>query len=213
MGNRFAIYRANFKSIEEEIVGINWEELFKDKNINEGYNLFLAEYERICDKHIPKKKPRKSVSDEVWMTKDLKYKVTLKKRSWHKMRNETDRKAFRKNSKALKQDITNAKKDYEKDLSRRAKKDPKLIYSYMRSKMEVKEQIRVLKRADGSLETESKGMADLLNSHFKSVFEADTLDPLTELKKKTEKLFELNQILSHLNETEIERRLKALKVC
>ena len=55
-------------------------------------------------------------------------------------------------------------------------------------------------------------MADLLNSHFKSVFEADTFDPLPEFKKRTENLFELNQILSHLNETEIERRLKALKV-
>ena len=128
------------------------------------------------------------------------------------MRNETDRKEFRKNSKALKQNITKAKKDYEKDLSRRAKKDPKLVYFYIRSKMEVKEQIRVLKRADGSLETESKGMADLFNSHFKSVFEANTLEALPEFKKRTEKLFELNQILSHLNETEIERRLKALKV-
>ena len=78
------------------------------------------------------------MSDEVWMTKDLKYKLTLKKRSWHKMRNETDRKELRKNSKALKKDITKAKKDYEKDLSRRAKKKPKLVYFYMRSKLEVK---------------------------------------------------------------------------
>ena len=53
----------------------------------------------------------------------------------------------------------------------------------MRSKMEVKEQTRVLKRADGSLETESNGMAELLNSQFKSVFEADTLDPLPEFGK------------------------------
>ena len=51
------------------------------------------------------------MSDEVWMTKDLKYKLTLKKISWHKMR-EIDRKEFRKNSKALKQEIFKAKKDY-----------------------------------------------------------------------------------------------------
>ena len=63
--------------------------------------------------------------------------------------------------------------------------------------------------ADGSLETESKRMADLFNSYFKSIFEAD---PLPEFNKRTQKLFELNQIQSHFNETEIERRLKALKV-
>ena len=78
--------------------------------------------------------------------------------------------------------------------------------------MEVKEKIRVLKGADGSLETESNGRAELLNSQFKSVFEADTLYPLPEFRKRTEKTFELNQIMCHLNETIIERRLKALKV-
>ena len=81
----------------------------------------------------------------------------------------------------------------------------------MRSKVEVKEQIRVLKRADGNLLTDSNWIAELLNFYFKSVFEADTFDPLPELRKRTEKLLELNQIMSHLNETEIERILKALK--
>ena len=61
------------------------------------------------------------MSDEVWMTKDLKYKLTLIKRYWHKMRNEIERKELRKNSKALKQAIIKAKKNYKKDLSRRAK--------------------------------------------------------------------------------------------
>ena len=77
----------------------------------------------------------------------------------------TMRKEFLKNSKALNQDIIKAKKD----LSRRAKKDPKLIYSYIISKMEVKEEIMLLKGADGSLKIKSNGMAELINSRFKLV--------------------------------------------
>ena len=68
-----------------------------------------------------------------------------------------------------------------------SKKDPKLVYSYIRSNMVVKEQFRILKGVDGSLETEKNGMAELLNSQFKSVFEADTLNPLPVFMKKNRK--------------------------
>ena len=71
------------------------------------------------------------MSDEVWMKKDLKQ-LTQKKIFWHKKRNETDRKKFRINSKALKQDIIEAMKDYDKEVIKKSKKKPKLVCSYMR---------------------------------------------------------------------------------
>ena len=41
------------------------------------------------------------------------------------MHNDSDRNEFRNISKARKKDIINVKKDYEKELSRRAKTEPK----------------------------------------------------------------------------------------
>ena len=88
-------------------------------------NAIVCSYSNIIGFAIctnPKKKSRKSMSDQLSTINDLKYKTTLKKRSWHK-KNVTDRKEFGKNSMALKQSIIKAKKDYEQDLSRQANKN------------------------------------------------------------------------------------------
>ena len=55
---------------------------------------------------------------------------------------------------------------WETKLAARAKHDPKLIYSYIRKKMDVKEQIRVLKDDEGELTVDKLERADILNRHL-----------------------------------------------
>ena len=59
---------------------------------------------------------------------------------------------------------------WEIELASRAKHDRKLIYSYIRRKIDVKKQIRALKDDEGELTVNKLEIADVLNGHFESVF-------------------------------------------
>ena len=111
----------------------------------------------------------------------------------------------------MKKAIKSAKLQFEKELGERAKKDPKLIHCYIRNKLEVKEQIRVLKDKEGKLVADSKEIAEMLNAQFKSVFSQETLEPLPDFKTRTKVSIDKQKILESLNLGDIERRLKSLK--
>ena len=58
---------------------------------------------------------------------------------------------------------------YECTLSVRAKRDPKLIFSFARNKQCVKDQVRAVVKS-GELVTDRESVAEVLNEQFKSVF-------------------------------------------
>ena len=59
-----------------------------------------------------------------------------KKNSWYEIRNKYDRYQYRKNSKKFYKAIKEARRSYARE-----KLDLKIVYSYVRSKMKVREQI------------------------------------------------------------------------
>ena len=88
-------------------------------------------------------------------------------------------------------------------LASRAKHDPKLIYSYIRSKMDVKEQIKSLNDDEGRLTVEKSEIADILNNHFVSMFIKETPDPIPEFENRTNVNFRREKELAKINEFEI----------
>ena len=92
-----------------------------------------------------------SIKRDAWMSDELREKLRNLHRAWHKIRSKADRIDYRKENKKLKKAIKSAQLQFEKELGERAKKDPKLIHCYIRNKIEVKEQIRVLKDKEGGL--------------------------------------------------------------
>ena len=77
--------------------------------------------------------------------------------------------------------------------------------------MYVKEQIRSLKDDEGELTVDRSEIADTLNSHFESVFIREPPASLTEFENRTNVSFEIERVLTKINEFEIEKRLKSLE--
>ena len=73
-----------------------------------------------------------------------------KQRSWYKIRNKNDWAQFRKERKKLEKEIKKARRT-KKKLSRLDEKGSKIVNSYVRSKMKVRDQIRALKGDGGKL--------------------------------------------------------------
>ncbi len=45
--------KANFKELNEEIEGMDWETILNSRSIEDNWCTFKMEYERPCEKHIP----------------------------------------------------------------------------------------------------------------------------------------------------------------
>jgi hypothetical protein len=97
------------------------------------------------------------------------------------------------------------------NLSQMAKSDPKAIYSYVRSKQVVKENVRAFKDKNGELVTERCQIAEILNKQFKTVFVLEpnpTEQELPEFKSRTNAKFDVSQLLSDIS---VEEKLTMLK--
>ena len=66
--------------------------------------------------------------------------------------------------------IKKAIQNYEADLAENAKRNPKLIYKYIKSKQKVKESIRFIKSECREMLLDRTKIANELNSYFHSVF-------------------------------------------
>ena len=66
--------------------------------------------------------------------------------------------------------VRNAKKEFEKNISIRAKDDPKHFWKYVKSKTTVKSTIGELKNDNGEFTEDPLGKANILNNYFSSVF-------------------------------------------
>ena len=75
--------------------------------------------------------------------------------------------------KTCENEIKTAVKVYDKNLANNAKKNPKMVYSYMNSKKTVKDSIRALNDEIGNRVEDPGEIVKILNNQFKSVFELD----------------------------------------
>ena len=90
----------------------------------------------------------------------------------------------------------------ERELASKAKHDPKLIHTYTRRKMDVKEEIRALKDNEGRLTVDCP--------YFQSVFVKESMGTLPEFEKRTNISFGIERVLNKIDEHGIEKRLKTL---
>ena len=91
-----------------------------------------------------------------------------------------DKLEYRNQCSKLTKSIKEEKLRLERELASKAKHDPKLIHTYIRNKMDVKEQIRAIKDDNGRLTVDRSEIADILSYQFESVFVKESLEPLPE---------------------------------
>ncbi|CAC5382827.1 unnamed protein product [Mytilus coruscus] len=139
--------RGNYIKIKEELDNIKWSELLqKENDINENWRSVLSIIQDMDKKYIPTKE-RKQI--EV-------------RKEYNKIRNQ------------VKSRVNKLKREYEKNLSEKAKENPKAIWSYIKSKTKTKEGIGDLHldpedtKSDKTEDNRKK--AKLLVEYFSSVF-------------------------------------------
>ena len=203
----------NYIGMSEEILDIDWDKLFFGKDIDSCYLIFVDKFHQLCEKFVPESK-QSGRTGAPWFTNEIKSIIKQKHKLWYRVKSSKSsliKEEYIRVCKELKQKIRSSKNNYELELANRSKRDPKLVYKYVKSQQNVNEQVRALVDKDGHLVTDRKIQAEILNDQYKSVFvvEPEDVDLPVFISKLTNCLG-VENLLSCLTEDAIERKLLSL---
>lgn len=208
--------KANYAAISEMLNAHDWVTEFNSMTANDCFVSFLEAYQSACAKHIPMTTVVSREKDSPWATPAVLKVIDEKRVAWWKhvsagiMNKSKTLVAYRKARKLAFKVCKVAKMQYEEDIVDRARRDPKLLYSYVRRRQATPDRIHGLKDTAGKLNMDDNAICRILNSSFQSVF---TQEPQGELpsfpdrsgmapfKLDTRSMFETH---------DIEKRLEAL---
>ena len=167
--------KLNDKSVEQMWEQIS-EKIIEEMNANVPHRTYNSE-KRNNSKH---RKP-------MWMNNEAMRVIKKKKLAYQRYletREGKDYLEYVKSRNEAKKEIRRAVRNYEKEISRKAKKDPKAFYKYVNSKLKTRSGISELQEADGTMATSDNEKADKLNKFFSSVFTRENMGSMPDLEEK-----------------------------
>ena len=96
----------------------------------------------------------------------------------------------------VKWEVRKAKKSKERSIAQSMKKNPKLFFRYVNSKIKSREGVSNLRKDDGNLTENDKEKTEVLNNFFQSVFTSEDKSNIPKFESKT------NNLLSSIKVTE-----------
>ena len=166
--------RANFDKLNESLGSVDWKDLRESCSFEDFPALFTETVHRVCQSHVPLKKPPsgKPSSYNSLRRKKAKLKMRLSAaRCTHDAKRITE---LETSLNLVCYDIRDAIDNHLDRREKRAvatiKENPKFFFSYARSFSKIKSSITLLHDKSGKIVTDRKGIADTLQEQFCSVF-------------------------------------------
>ena len=164
--------RGDKESLAIHISEIDFPSLFQGENVDEAWETLKGSLNQALDRYIPLTERRKK-GDPPWMTQSVRRLVRKKQRKWRvfaKNRTDLNFVSFKSAEKESKKAVQNAKRNFEKKIASSKNKRP--FNSYVKSKTKSKCNVGPL-QVGSEFVSDSKGMAQVLNQFFSSVFTRD----------------------------------------
>ena len=206
--------KADYKSMKA-MLNINWEELLKNKCVEEQWTLLSSKINEAIEKYVPIKKVSNNFSSKgnVPVSHKLKRLIRRKEKLWKKFRISGDRPAHEDHKKVRNQVRRLSRKAVklkEKDIAMSAKENPKKFWSYVKSKSKTKTSIADLytNESKTTLTDSDEAKANVLGKFFSSVFTIEPEDLLPELNLKDVPV--INEI--EINLDIVKKKLDALLI-
>ena len=200
-----------------EMLGeVDWEVELGQLGGRESMDKFYQVVDRVTRECVPTKM-RRAGTRPLWMTQNIMRMIRRKRRLWRAYSREeyyrqdySDYLAYQEVQREIRKEIKKTKRKLEKGLAKKARKDPKRFYSYLKSKTCNRVSVGPLMGEEG-LVTGSSEMAGILNAQYTSVFTSEDMTNLPD----PEVLFTGEDRLADLRfeVEEVQKKLKKLKSC
>ena len=170
--------KGNYKNMRQELSKIQWSEV-EGGTVNEYWSYLKTSILDSMEKHIPKIQIKSNKSTKpLWMTGSVKKSVKKKYNLYKKFlqtRKNYHHQLYIKTRNKCNITIKNAKRDYEKRLSKECKSNPKYFWKYVQAKTKSNVGISPLMTDNGKLATNDEDKANTLNNFFASVFTKENI--------------------------------------
>ena len=202
--------KADTIGLKTQLSGINWQRLLSTNNtVEQNWQNFKKVVSKSVRENVPESTCKPSTQPR-WITREIIRLLGQKKRLWKnlKLHPTVDNEGkYRKIEKEVSAKIRNAKRSIEKRLANSHNTNARSFANYIKSKTKAVIGIGPLKRTDGTLATEDKEIADMLNEFFASVFSVTNSNINRLLTVET--VAELS--LVRFTERQISNKIKRLK--
>ena len=177
-------YKGDYGAINRDLVGLEWDELFRDRSVEEMWNIFKDVVTRQTRLHVPARKreqqrgrkrlPRYIVRHigrrKLAYDKYLRYPSTINHNEYKRIRN-TVNSMIRKNS------------DYQrKSTIKGFRSNLKRFYSYMNSLRNVKVNVTTLINDEGEMTSSNVETANLLVRYYREVFTVEDMTHISSVE-------------------------------
>ena len=208
---RYLYERADIMLMSETIEKFEWEQDLCDLICEEAWTIFCERYQKAQEKYVPKSRPSTKKQKPPWMNQEMLTKLKEKQKAFKKYMETKDGDDYRIYSRSRNQakwQCRKAARDYERNIAKEAKSNPKRFYNYSKKKMKTKSGIADLTEKDGFTASNNREKAVVLNDFFSSVFTREDMQSMPELPKEAfrTKLADLT-----ITPKQVEKRLAALK--
>ena len=211
--------KANYDDINREISSYDWDAvLTEDEDINIMWDRFKGKIKDIENRHVPTRnikqtgKRKKGFPVDRETLNKIRLKNTLSRRAIRTKDPEV-RRQYNRTRNQVKKMTRKLRKQFEDDISKKAKTNPKLIWQYIKSKSKTREGIGELyvnqDLKKGKKTDKDTDKANLLGEFFSSVFvrEPDGEIPTIEDRHVTHNMYKLV-----ISEEDVKKVLRQLKI-
>ncbi|XP_047144757.1 uncharacterized protein LOC124818242 [Hydra vulgaris] len=211
---KYTFDKGNYELIKQYFNKIDWDSKFTNSSIDEDYEYFVKEYILACNKFIPIRNNKNNTNNlEPWINKTAKIALKIKHKLYNRAKNNNWRRTqktkskYNRAAKHVKKEIFKSTCAFERHLAHESKKNPKLIYTYINKRQQVKRAIRSLYDKIGNITNDQINIANTINNQFQSVFVKEPDDePVFPII--TEHKCSLLTIIQDINEQTIKIRLE-----
>ena len=202
--------KADMIKLREMYGGLDWIEGFEEKTTQLQLGFFNHKCLEGVDKYVPISVVTQEEGHNKWFNGACRKAKKVRDRAWRRHRKRGGIRGYGRYVNERNKYVAvrrNAEKHFLKDLSRKAKENPKLFHSFLRSKRKVKEQVVKLLKEKGGIASTDKEICEELSEAFQSAFTIeDTPPPHIELIKQAKETLEEIKI----SVTEVRTLLKEL---
>ena len=206
---KYQYRKTNFDAIKTEFQKVDWDREFGN-DIESNWMVFKELFLSLQEKYVPKvTQGKRGKKRQMWISAEVRDLLRDKKAAYRKYRKdktEDSNNAYKAIRNKVKRGIIRDKRLFEQKLAYDAKKNPKVFWSYVNSKSKLRQGVCELERLDGTLASDDREKAEVLNAFFASVFtkeDESSIPPVKEHKVD-------NVVEPMITREQVEKKLKTL---
>ena len=170
---RLNYQKGNYERLSHYFGNIDWDTELENKSMQQVYDRFCQKYEEGVAECIPTTRIGLEKGIKKWFNKDCQKAKKERDVKWKRYRRHKGEAAWGRYTVARNRYLDvrrQAERQFEQDIAKKAKENPKLFHNFIRGKLKVKEQVVKLQRDKGGYTETDEQICEEFNKAFQTVF-------------------------------------------